>query len=39
MKPYEKLGAFYLGKTFDMASKQLKDDLVLYDSKDLNTAD
>jgi hypothetical protein len=37
MKPYEKLGAFYLGKTFDMASKQLKDDLVLYDSKDLNT--
>jgi len=37
MKVYEKLGAFYLGKSFDMASQQLKDDLVLYDSKDLNT--
>ena len=37
MKVYEKLGAFYLGKAFDMASQQLKDDLVLYDSKDLNT--
>ena len=37
MKVYEKLGAFYLGKGFDMASQQLKDDLVLYDSKDLNT--
>jgi hypothetical protein len=37
MKAYEKLGAFYLGKLYDMASKQLKDDLVLYDSKDLNT--
>ena len=37
MKAYEKLGAFYLGKTFDMASQQLQEDLVLYDSKDLNT--
>jgi len=37
MKAYEKLGAFYLGKYFDMASQQLKDDLMLYDSKDLNT--
>ena len=37
MKAYEKLGAFYLGKSFDMASQQLKDELVLYDSKDLNT--
>ena len=37
MKAYEKLGAFYLGKYFDMASQQLKDDLVLYDSKDLTT--
>jgi hypothetical protein len=37
MKAYEKLGAFYLGKYFDMASQQLKEDLVLYDSKDLNT--
>ena len=37
MKAYEKLGAFYLGKSFDMAAQQLKDELVLYDSKDLNT--
>ena len=37
MKAYEKLGAFYIGKLYDMASQQLKDDLVLYDSKDLNT--
>jgi hypothetical protein len=37
MKVSEKLGAFYLGKYFDMASQQLKEDLVLYDSKDLNT--
>jgi hypothetical protein len=37
MNTYEKLGAFYLGKEFDMAAQQLKDDLVLYDAKDLNT--
>jgi hypothetical protein len=34
---YEKLGAFYLGREFDAASNALKDDLVLYDSKDLTT--
>jgi hypothetical protein len=34
---YEKLGAFYLGREFDAASGALKDDLVLYDSKDLTT--
>ena len=34
---YEKLGAFYLGKEYDLNSRVLKDDLVLYDSKDLNT--
>ena len=37
MNAYEKLGAFYLGKEYDMTAQQLKDDLVLYDSKDLNT--
>jgi len=37
MKAYEKLGAFYLGKLYDMPSRQLRDDIVLYDSKDLNT--
>ncbi len=34
---YEKLGAFYLGKAYDLASRTLKEDLILYDSKDLNT--
>ncbi len=34
---YEKLGAFYLGQEYDLGTKALKDDLVLYDSKDLVT--
>jgi hypothetical protein len=34
---YEKLGAFYLGREYDPAANALKDDLVLYDSKDLTT--
>ena len=34
---YEKLGAFYLGREFDPAANALRDDLVLYDSKDLTT--
>ncbi|HEU4780501.1 MAG TPA: hypothetical protein VFS58_11520, partial [Steroidobacteraceae bacterium] len=34
---YEKLGAFYLGREFDPGANALKDDLVLYDSKDLTT--
>jgi hypothetical protein len=34
---YEKLGAFYLGREFDAAANALKDDLILYDSKDLTT--
>jgi hypothetical protein len=34
---YEKLGSFYLGREYDLAAKQVKDDLVLYDSKDLVT--
>ena len=34
---YEKLGAFYLGKEYDLVSRTLKEDPVLYDSKDLNT--
>ncbi|MEW5909323.1 MAG: DUF87 domain-containing protein, partial [Thermodesulfobacteriota bacterium] len=38
MEPvYEKLGAFYLGKKYDLKEKMLKEDLVLYDSKDLTT--
>ncbi len=34
---YEKLGVFYLGREFDLAANALKDDLVLYDSRDLTT--
>ena len=37
MQDFEKLGAFYLGKAFDLAKKKRKDDLVLYDSRDLVT--
>lgn len=37
MSGFEKLGAFYLGKRIDEASDDLTDDMVLYDSKDLNT--
>ena len=37
MTDYEKLGAFYLGKRFDLGAGKLTDDLVLYDSKDLTT--
>ncbi|MCA9075040.1 MAG: ATP-binding protein [Planctomycetaceae bacterium] len=37
MIDYEKLGAFYLGKSFDMHAGEIRDDLVLYDSKDLTT--
>ena len=34
---YEKLGLFYLGRPYDLAAKQKKDGLVLYDSRDLVT--
>jgi hypothetical protein len=34
---YEKLGVFYLGREFDPAANAIKDDLVLYDAKDLTT--
>ena len=34
---YEKLGVFYLGKEFDPSANVLKEDLVLYDAKDLTT--
>jgi hypothetical protein len=37
MQDYEKLGAFYLGKVYDIKNKKIKDDLLLYDSKDLTT--
>jgi len=37
MEDFEKMGAFYLGRSFDLQKKQPGDSLVLYDSKDLVT--
>ena len=37
MHDFEKLGAFYLGKRYDMEAQTLTDEPVLYDSKDLTT--
>jgi hypothetical protein len=34
---YEKLGLFYLGKRFDLATNTRHEDLILYDSRDLLT--
>ncbi|MBK5095819.1 MAG: type IV secretion system DNA-binding domain-containing protein, partial [Deltaproteobacteria bacterium] len=37
MQDFEKLGVFYLGREFDLAKNAPKEDLVLYDSRDLVT--
>ena len=37
MEDYEKLGAFYLGRPYDLKNKKTKDGILLYDSKDLVT--
>jgi len=37
MQDFEKLGVFYLGKEYDLAGKRRKENLVLYDSRDLVT--
>ena len=37
VEDFEKLGAFYLGRTFDPQTKKSGESLVLYDSKDLVT--
>jgi len=37
MQDFEKLGVFYLGRQFDLAEGRRRDELVLYDSKDLVT--
>lgn len=34
---YEQLGKFYLGRKYDLAARDLLDDLLLYNSKDLVT--
>src|SRR5687767_9580067 len=37
MQDFEKLGAFYLGRPYDLKEKKPKEGLLLYDSKDLVT--
>jgi hypothetical protein len=37
MTDYERLGVFYLGKSYDLAAAKPHDNLLLYDSKDLCT--
>lgn len=37
MTDFETLGAFYLGKRYDIPSRTRQEDLVLYDAKDLTT--
>ena len=37
MRDFEKLGVFYLGREYDPAAKQVREDLLLYDAKDLTT--
>jgi hypothetical protein len=37
MKPFEKLGAFYLGEEYDLAKGKRLDRLVMYDARDLTT--
>jgi hypothetical protein len=37
MEDFEKLGAFYLGKVYDLDTRKPKEELLLYDSKDLTT--
>jgi len=37
MQDYEILGQFYLGRSYDVATRKASDDLILYDSRDLVT--
>ncbi|CAN5708838.1 ATP-binding protein [soil metagenome] len=37
MQDFEKLGAFYLGRPYDLKTKKPREGLLLYDSKDLVT--
>lgn len=37
MQDFEKLGVFFLGRAYDLKAGKLKEDLILYDSKDLVT--
>jgi len=37
MQDYEKLASFYLGKEYDGEARQILDNLILYDARDLTT--
>lgn len=37
MQPFEKLGAFYLGKEYDLQAGERSQDLLMYDARDLTT--
>ena len=37
VEQFEKLASFYLGRHYDLASGQLKEDLLMYDAKDMCT--
>src|SRR6266702_7919599 len=37
MQDFERLGVFYLGRDYDLATRKPTDNLLLYDSKDLTT--
>src|SRR6476619_2695820 len=37
MQDFEKLGVFYLGRTYDLTAKKPREELLLYPSKDLVT--
>src|SRR5689334_25432936 len=37
MEDFEKLGAFYLGRPYDLGKKTHKSGIILYDSRDLLT--
>jgi Helicase HerA, central domain len=37
MQDFEQLGSFYLGKEYDLDSRQARDDLLMYDARDLTT--
>src|SRR5262245_17877981 len=37
MQDFEKLGVFYLGRVYDLAAREVRSDLLLYDAKDLTT--
>lgn len=37
MEQFEKLGELYLGRRYDLEARSRKDDLLLYDSRDLTT--